>query len=232
MSKTVGLVHAVLPAIAPMQDVLARELPEVRVLNLLDEGLLSEANRLHGLVPATIDRLASVIGLLAAAQSDAIMLTCTAYSPAVPEMERRFPGLPILAVDQTMVEHAVALGTRIGVLATVAAGLEQQRALLREAAERAGKAIEIVPSLHPDAMDALRRGERDAHDRILLAALPALLERSDVVLLAQVSISPLAAKLPADLPKPVLSSPELAAQRLRESLYAASQAAAPAFEKN
>ncbi|MBV8600323.1 MAG: hypothetical protein JO359_02040 [Candidatus Eremiobacteraeota bacterium] len=218
-TKTLGLVHAVIPAIAPMRDVLARTLPELRVINLLDEGLLTEANRLHGLVPETIDRLATVIGLLAAAQCDAVMLTCTAYSPAVPEMKRRFPGLPIAAVDQTMVDRAVGLGKRIGVLATVPAGLEQQRYLLRETAAAAGKEIDIVPSLHPEAMEALRRGDRDEHDRILLGALPALLERCDVVLLAQVSIAPLAAKLPAGLPKPVLSSPELAAERLRETLF-------------
>ncbi|HXP93476.1 MAG TPA: hypothetical protein VN905_08380, partial [Candidatus Binatia bacterium] len=58
--KTVGLVHAVLPALAPMRDVLARTLPEVRVINFLDEGLLSEAERLGGLVPVTIERLAAV----------------------------------------------------------------------------------------------------------------------------------------------------------------------------
>lgn len=216
--KTVGVVHAVLPALGPMRDVLARRLPDVRLINLLDEGLLSESERLGGLVPETLDRMESVIGLLQKAQVDAVLLTCTAYSTAVPEMRRRFGTLPIMAVDQTMVDKAITLGTRIGVLATVQAGLDQQVVLLNEAAARTGTAIEIVPSFHATAMDALRRGDRDAHDRILLDALPALLERVDVVLLAQVSMSPLVAKLPANLPKPVLSSPELAADRLIEIL--------------
>jgi Asp/Glu/hydantoin racemase len=216
--KTVGLVHAVLPAIAPMREMLARKLPEVRVLNLLDEGLLSEAERLGGLVGETIDRMSAVIELLVKAGADAVLFTCTAYSPAVPELERRFPGLPIMAVDQTMVDRAIELGSTIGVLATVPAGLEQQQVLLRQAAGRAGKRIEIVAGLHPAAMDALRRGDRDEHDRILLAALPELMQRVDVVLLAQVSMSPLAEKLPRDLSKPVLSSPDLAADRLRDIL--------------
>ncbi|HTX02918.1 MAG TPA: aspartate/glutamate racemase family protein [Candidatus Acidoferrales bacterium] len=218
--KTVGLVHAVLPALAPMRDVLARLMPDVRIINLLDEGLLSEADRLGGLVPETLDRMTSVIGLLQKANVDAVLLTCTAYSPAVPEMQRRFGSLPIVAVDQTMVDKAITLGRRIGVLATVQAGLDQQVVLLNEAAARQGSTIEIVPSFHPDAMDALRRGDRDAHDRILLDALPRLLDRVDVALLAQVSMSPLAAKLPANLSKPVLSSPELAAKRLIEILAA------------
>jgi len=220
VTRTVGLVHAVLPALGPMRDTLARRMPDVRVINLLDEGLLTEAERLGGLVPETIDRMASVIELLREAKVDAVLLTCTAYSPAVPEMQRRFPGLPIVAVDQMMVDKAVATGRKIGVLATVKAGLDQQVEMLNAAAQRAGVTIEIVPSFHPEAMDALRRGDRDAHDRILLDALPALLERVDVALLAQVSMSPLAAKLPPNLPKPVLSSPELAADRLSEILSA------------
>ncbi|MBV8332829.1 MAG: hypothetical protein JO192_08865 [Candidatus Eremiobacteraeota bacterium] len=220
MTRTVGLVHAVLPALGPMRDTLARRMPDVRVINLLDEGLLTEAERLGGLVPETIDRMASVIELLREAKVDAVLLTCTAYSPAVPEMQRRFPGLPIVAVDQMMVDKAVATGRKIGVLATVKAGLDQQIDMLNAAAQRAGVTIEIVPSFHPEAMDALRRGDRDAHDRILLDTLPALLERVDVALLAQVSMSPLAAKLPPNLPKPVLSSPELAADRLSEILSA------------
>ncbi|MBV8283896.1 MAG: hypothetical protein JO175_04545 [Candidatus Eremiobacteraeota bacterium] len=220
MTRTVGLVHAVLPALGPMRDTLARRMPDVRVINLLDEGLLTEAERLGGLVPETIDRMASVIELLREAKVDAVLLTCTAYSPAVPEMQRRFPGLPIVAVDQMMVDKAVATGRKIGVLATVKAGLDQQVEMLNAAAQRAGVTIEIVPSFHPEAMDALRRGDRDAHDRILLDALPALLERVDVALLAQVSMSPLTAKLPPNLPKPVLSSPELAADRLSEILSA------------
>src|SRR5579875_3153472 len=129
--KTVGLVHAVQPAMAPMQNVLSRRLPDVRVLNVLDEGLLSEAERLGGLVPETLDRMSTVIGLLRRAGADAVLLTCTAYSPAVPEMQRRFPGLPIMAVDQMMVEKAIALGGRVGVLATVEAGLEQRHARRR-----------------------------------------------------------------------------------------------------
>jgi Asp/Glu/hydantoin racemase len=216
--KTVGLVHAVLPALAPMRDVLNRRLPDVAVINVLDEGLLSEAERLGGLVPQTVDRMATIIGLLAKANVDAVLLTCTAYSPIVPEMQRRFEPLPIIAVDQMMVEKAVALGRRIGVLATVKAGLDQQQALLDDAAKRAGVAIEVVASLHADAMEALRRGDRDEHDRILLAAVPMLLERVDVALIAQVSMSPLVAKLPNNLPRPVLSSPDLAVDRLSEIL--------------
>lgn len=215
---TVGLIHAVIPAMAPMREALAQQLPEARVLNLLDEGLLSEVERRGGLTTECVDRLATHVGLAVDAGADAVLLTCNAYSPVVADVQRRFPGTPVLAVDQVMIEQAIACASRIGVLATVPAGLQQQTDGLRLAAERARKAIDIVPSLHPDAMAALQRGDGEAHDRILLEALPALAAQVEVVLLAQASMARLAPKVPADLGVPVLASPPLAVERLREVL--------------
>ena len=57
MTRTIGLIHAVIPAMPPLRTVLADELPDVRVLNLLDEALLREAERLGGITPALVRRV-------------------------------------------------------------------------------------------------------------------------------------------------------------------------------
>lgn len=215
---TIALIHAVAPAMPPLREALAREWPGARALDLLDEGLLSEVERHGGVTPACVERLAARVGLAIQAGAAGVLLTCTVYSPFVGQVRKRFPRVPLLAVDRVMVEQAVARAGRIGVLATVPAGLEQQRELLRRAAERAGKPVSVVPSLHPQAMAALQAGDGDAHDRILLAALPALAGRVELVLLAQASMARLAPKLPPDLPVPVLTSPVLAVRRLRALL--------------
>jgi Asp/Glu/hydantoin racemase len=218
MSQTVALIHAVQPAMPPMRETLARELPDVKVLNLLDEGLLSEVERYGGLSPECVDRLSTQVGLAISAGADAVLLTCTVYSPAVEQVQERFPRVPILPVDQVMIDRAIELARVIGVLATVAAGLEQQQALLGRAAERAGKDIQIVPSLHPEAFAALQRGDGAEHDRVLLDALRDLAGRSELVLLAQASMARLVPRLPTDLRVPVLASPTLVVERLREIL--------------
>jgi hypothetical protein len=187
------------------------------VLNLLDEGLLSEVERRGGLAPECVERLVTQIGLAVEAGASAVLLTCTAYSTVVPDVQARFPGVPVLAVDQVMVDQAVDSASRIGVLATVAAGLAQQTEMLQRAAALRGKSIEIVGSLHPQAMAALARGDGDSHDRILLEALPGLAVRVDLVLLAQASMARLVPRLP-DLPVPVLTSPRLAVEHLRQML--------------
>jgi glutamate racemase len=220
---TVALIHAVMPAMAPMREALATHLPEARVLNLLDEGLLSEVERRGGLQPECVERLATQIGLAIDAGASAVLLTCTAYSTVVPDMQSRFAPVPVLAVDQVMVETAVERAGRIGVLATVPAGLEQQTLMLQRAARERGKTIEIVGSLHPQAMAALQRGDGEAHDRILLEALPPLAAQVDLVLLAQASMARLLPRL-SDVDGvrvPVLTSPDLAVDHLRERLGAA-----------
>lgn len=216
-AQTIALIHAVIPAMPPMRDMLAAQLPEVRVLNLLDEGLLSEVERRGGLAPECVERLVTQVGLAVEAGASAVLLTCTAYSTVVPDVQARFPDVPVLAVDQVMVDQAVESASRIGVLATVAAGLAQQTEMLQRAAALRGKSIEIVGSLHPQAMAALVRGDGDSHDRILLEALPGLAAQVDLVLLAQASMARLVSLLP-DLPVPVLTSPQLAVAHLRELL--------------
>jgi Asp/Glu/hydantoin racemase len=215
-STTVALIHAVMPAIQPMREAMGRGLPQARVLNLLDEGLLSEVERRGGLVPECVDRLATQVGLAIEAGADAVLLTCTAYSPVVDEIQARFPSVPVFPVDKVMVEAAVGQAARIGVLGTVPAGIAQQREMLRQAAAAAGKTIEVIESVHPAAFTALQRGDRAEHDRILLEALPALAAQVDLVLLGQASMAHLASQIPADLGKPVLSSPDLAVERVRQ----------------
>lgn len=213
--RTVGLIHAVAPAMAPVQETLARELPDVRVLNILDEGLLTEVERHDGVTAECVERLAAQVGLAIAAGASAVLLTCTVYTSVVPVVQARFPAVPVIGIDAAMVAYAVATATCIGVLATVPAGLAQQQELLRRAAAAAGTQVEIVPSLHPEAMTALRRGDGDTHDRILLAALPALAARTELVVLAQASMTRLVPRLPPALPVPVLTSPALAVAQLR-----------------
>jgi hypothetical protein len=212
---TVTLVHAVLPALAPMREALVAAIPGVQIRNLLDEGLSTEAERRGGVDRACVERMLTLLDLAVAAPSDAILLTCTAYSTMLPEARERHPGTPMFAVDQVMVETAVRTARRIGVLATFAAGLEQQRALLTEEALAQGKTIEIVESLHPAAMDALRCGDAETHDRIVLDALPALAAQVDLVLLAQASMARVVPAVPEAYRERVLSSPRLAAEALR-----------------
>src|SRR5207244_12276182 len=120
-----------------------------------------------------------------------------------------------LTIADARLERALATGRRLGVLATVAAGLEQQRQSIERAAAAAGKQVEVEAVLRPDAFQALSAGDAASHDRILLEELAKLAPKVDVVLLAQASMAGLAARVPPETPVAVLSSPQLAVQKVK-----------------
>jgi Asp/Glu/hydantoin racemase len=217
MTRTVGLIHAVIPAMAPLRSAFADDLPDVRVLNLLDEALLKDAERLGEITPGLVRRMTGLVALHEASGAEAVLFTCNAYSPYVDQV-RAQSGIPVLPIDEAMIDRALAIGRRIGVLATVAAGLEQQRQSLERAAAGAGKPVEIVAVLRAEAFAALNAGDAETHDRILLEELATLAPKVDVVLLAQASMAGLADKAPAGTPAPVLASPRLAVQKVKEIL--------------
>jgi len=137
MTHTVGLIHAVIPAMPPMRDAFARLLPDVRVLNLLDEALLKEAERLGGIGPSLVRRMTGLVALHEAAGAELVLFTCNAYSPYADQVQAQ-AGIPVLTIDQALLDKALAAGKRLGVLATVAAGLEQQSKSIDSAAAAAG----------------------------------------------------------------------------------------------
>jgi Asp/Glu/hydantoin racemase len=216
ITHTVGLIHAVLPAIAPLQAAFAADLPHVRLLNLLDEALLKEAERLGGISPTLVRRMTGLVAMHESAGAEAVLFTCNAYSPYVDQV-RGQSAIPVLPIDDAMLETALAIGRRLGVLATVAAGLEQQRQGIERAAAR-GRKVEVEAVLRTDAFDALNAGDAEKHDCILLDELERLAPKVDVVLLAQASMAGLADKVPRETPVPVLSSPRLAVKRVKELL--------------
>jgi aspartate/glutamate racemase len=214
---TVGLIHAVQPAMQPVREELARELPQVRVLNLLDEALIGEMERLGSITPALVRRMTQLVDLHRQAGAQLVLLTCTVYSPFIEQVQAQ-ADVPVLAIDSVMVDQAVGSATRLGVLATNPNGLKMQREMLERASERLQRPIEIVAVLRQDAWDALIAGQGDRHDEILVEEAVNLAPKVDVLVLAQASMARAAARMPKDLPVPLLSSPALAVDKVKEVL--------------
>src|SRR5439155_14667148 len=158
-----GLIHAVQPAIPPLREQLARDLPGVRVLHLLDEALIAEMERLGAITPGLVRRMTTLVALHEQAGARLVLFSCTVYSPFAEQIQAQ-ADVPVLAIDAVMVDQAVARATRLGVLATNPNGLKMQREMLARASERLGKPVEIEAVLRQDAWDALSSGQGERHD--------------------------------------------------------------------
>jgi len=213
----VGLVHAVIPAIEPLRAAFGQDAPDVKLVNLLDEGLITEIDRRGSITPGLVRRLTNLVSLAEDAGAELVLLTCTAYSPVVDEVQKQ-SDIPVLKIDELMVREAIGRATKIGLVATVPAGLNMQRQLIDQIASEMGRKIELDAVLKPEAFQALSAGRRDEHDAIVLAEVERLAETNELVVLAQASMGHLAAKVPPTVTVPVLSSPTLAVQKVKEML--------------
>jgi Asp/Glu/hydantoin racemase len=128
---------------------------------------------------------------LAATGAEAVLVTCSSIGEAA-EVAAEAVDLPVLRVDQAMVELAVetaaAAGGRVAVLATLESTLGPTERLLRRVAE-ARPGVQIVSAVVAGAAAARRAGDLAEHDRLVRAAVERSAGQADVVVLAQASMA-------------------------------------------
>jgi len=218
MAAKAGMVHSV-AALVPLFSGLASEImPDVEIIHLVDEGILKDVVA-TGEYGSTMGRR---LGLLASfaeeSGAEAVMLTCSTLGVLADEAGGMIK-VPFLRVDEAMADEAVQLGGRIGIIATAYTTLKPTSGLMEERAALAKKAVNTETVLCDEAFAALARGDMSAHDGIVLENLKNLMERSDVVVLAQASMARVADQIPVEQRRvPVLSSPRPGVQRLKEVL--------------
>lgn len=217
MGKLLVLIHTVPPLVAVFDHLVAELLPGVKAMHILDEPLL-ERIRLRGrLAPEDSERLDAHVALAQEVGASAVLVTCSTVSPSVDGM--RPAGIPVMKIDEAMIEQAVAADARIGVVATNQTTLEPTRQMLHAQATRVGRSIQVELALVDNALPALMKGDGATHDRLVKQAVMEIMERADVVVLAQASMARVLDVIPeAERASPVLSSPHLALERLRRLL--------------
>jgi Asp/Glu/hydantoin racemase len=224
MSARLVLVHTV-PALVDTFSKLAAETlgDSAEVVHVVDEGLLRDTIAAGSLSPSVYRRVASQVFGAEDAGAAAILVTCSSVGAAV-EAARPFCSVPLLRVDEPMIERALDAASVIGVVGTLSTTLEPTTDLIRRRAAARGKPVEVVARLGDGAFDALRAGDPEEHDRRVREALRDVLARAEVVVLAQASMARVADQLdPAERDSvEILSSPRSSMERAAEVLAQAS----------
>jgi Asp/Glu/hydantoin racemase len=212
----IGLVHATLAAVQPMVAAFRRFAPDVKLLHFLDEGLLPMAER-DGLTPAAVEEVERLIRRAIASGADGVLLTCSAYSPAVGAVQARIPA-PVVSVDEAMLRGALECGRTLGVVATVSAAGPTTAKLLQTYAAENGRTIEVNVRVVPDAFAALKNDDGARHDALVREQIAALMPACDAVVLAQISMARAIDGMPP-FAKPVLTSPETSIRAILSRLH-------------
>ena len=216
--KKLGIIHAALISTGAAQRFAAEVLPEVEVVHWVDDTI---QNTNFACAPGTIPpgNYAKFTQAALAQQEygvDLILLACSTFNRAV-ELARPMIRTPMLQIDRPMMDLAVRHGTRLGLLATVPTTVPASERLLRLAAADAGKTVEIKTRLCSDAFAALKAGQTEKHNDMLLAEIDRLSGEVDAIVLAQLSMSALEPRL-TSTKVPVYNSGRTAFTHIREFL--------------
>lgn len=206
----IALIHALRHSPPPVEAAFARLWPEAVLMNLLDDSLSADLAREGKLTPAMTGRFLTLARYAIDTGADAILFTCSAFGPCIEACARAFPDRPVLKPNEAMIEEAVAAGKRIGLLATFPATLDSMP-------PEFPVGISLVPYLAAGALDALNRGDRAGHDRLVAEASKHLAD-CDAIALAQFSMADAAPLVAEATGKPVLTTPDSAVRRLRRLL--------------
>jgi Asp/Glu/hydantoin racemase len=157
-------------------------------------------------------RFTALADYAVATGAQAILFTCSAFGPCIEAVARRHAGLPVLKPNEAMVQDASDLGGRVGLIASFAPTLASMP-------EEFPASVDLRCALATGAMDALNRGDAEAHDRAVVAAAQVLAAAGcSVIALAQFSMARAAPAVRDALGLPVLTTPESAVRALRARL--------------
>ena len=221
MKQKLAFVHTV-PSLVGLFNELSKELlPDVEVFHIADEMLLKVVLAQGGLSPFIFQRVAEHVVAAERAGATMVQCTCSSISPCV-DASRPLVGVPVLKIDEPMVNAALGIGSRVGIAATAPTTLKPTTDLVRARADAMGVAVQVESVLCEGAYDALFSGNPLKHDQIVSEVLRRLMTRNDVIILAQASMARVAQAIPAeDQRVPILASPRLAMEHVRELLVTA-----------
>ena len=214
--RTVVVVHTGPATIQPIKQQFQQILPDVRVVNIMDDSLLNDVMAAGHLTEAVTGRIFSYMQLGQQMGAVALLNACSSVGEAA-SAARSAISIPIIKIDDTMAERAVASGPRIGVVATVKTTLEPTVRLIKAKAAAAGKSVAVTEALAEGGFQALLDGKSELHDEILKRTIQSLADKVDVIVLAQVSMARLVPSL-TDMKVPVLSSPQSGVEAVRDAL--------------
>jgi len=213
MSQRIVLLHATPVAMSPVHDAFKDLWPDAEVINLLDDGLTIDRAKEEQLSETLIKRFVDLGRYGYAMGAQGILVTCSAFGPAIDILAKSVP-VPVLKPNEAMFEAALRQGKRIGMLATFGPSLITMCEEFDRYAEQVGTGARLETLLVPNAIDLLRKGDIERHNRLLAEAAPQL-AHCDAILLAHFSTSLAAESVRAQVKVPVLTAPHAAVQKMR-----------------
>lgn len=214
--KTVAVVYTSMGGLVKtMKDLLKEKLPGWKIVNIADDSLINDVIEAGEVTNSVKNRLMDYFHAAAQLKPEIIVSACSSVGE-IAEYADSVMDVPILRIDHAMVEKAVAMADRIGVLASLGTTMEPTCSYIERLAEGKGKQVQVVGVIATGAYQANAAGDAQTHDRLILEAAEQVKDQVDLILLAQGSMAKLEAQIKTRTGLPVLSSPGLCVEEILE----------------
>lgn len=202
----------------PIGEAFRQLWPAARVTHLLEDSLSADLAAEGRLSDRMIERFVALARYAHGAGADAVLFTCSAFGPAIEAAAAAVP-IPVLKPNEAMLEEALTVGNRIGLLATFEPSIPALKGEIEQMARKNSIALEVTARAVPAALSALHAGCAADHDRLIADAAQEIGE-CDALILGQFSMASAANAIPARPRRKVLTSPNSAVTRLKQLLAA------------
>lgn len=212
----IALIHATPIAMEPIQASFNASYPQANLMNILDDSLSPDRAAVSSVTPELADRIQSLSEYALRAGCDAVLFTCSSFGSAIERAAASLP-IPVLKPNEAMFEAAIGQGGRTAMLYTFPPAREGMEVEFHEEAGRLNPAATIKSLFVEGAIDAVRRGDVDTHNKLVAEAASSL-EGVDAIMLAHFSTARALNAVRAVTNIPVFSSPDAAVTKLRRVL--------------
>lgn len=214
--KKLALIHTVQPVAATFENKVREKMPNIDVNNILDQYIAKNLNTKEEFEEEDYTRLLNLLKLAEDTKPDAILATCSSLSIAI-EYLKPLISVPVYKIDEAMLKRAVESGKKITILATADSTIGPTKTQLNEIAHSLGKEIETEHQVIGPAYEAMKRGEGETHDLLILEEVGKMPEK-ELIILAQASMAHLEEGISEIAKCDVLSSPRLAVDLIVDAL--------------
>lgn len=212
----VVLIHTSPVSLNDLKALFKEIIPDVEMVNIIDDSLLNEVKTVGHINSEIISRMCSYVQVAKTLNPDLIFNQCSSVGEAF-DIARSQATCKTLKIDEPMAEKAVSLGNKIGVVATVASTVRPSCNLIKKTAKKMNKNVTVNEYLVDGALDILMSGDVDKHNELVIKSIRKAEAENDVVVLAQGSMTAILPLL-GETSKPVLTSPRLAVEKIKELL--------------
>jgi len=213
----VGLVHSTRLVIDALQTVVAAQCPDAEFIHMLDEGILRKLTNAGKMTPEICNWLTAMVLSTEKAGAALAVVSCSSLSPCVNDVRTKV-NIPVLKIDEPMMEYAVKNFNRIGLVMTNPTTEKPSRRLCDEVSLNLGRSVTLISRLCQDAFKKLDGGDIQGHDTDVVNTVEKLLDEADVVILAQISIARVRERMEDAIKNRVFSSLDFIASKINEMI--------------